>query len=82
MDNHSIEDTAKKYTQYDMIQSNTDLPAFPNVRTELLYTVLKKCTTFIELSELFALVTSLAQLGLDTHELIPATNDQIGRAHV
>lgn len=76
MDKYSIEDTANKYTQYDMIQTNTDLPAFPNMRTELLYTVLKKCSSFIDRSELYALVTSLAQLGLDTHEQIPSTNDR------
>ncbi|MFK7695686.1 heptaprenyl diphosphate synthase component 1 [Paenibacillus sp. HJGM_3] len=76
MDTYSIEDTAKKYTQYDMIQANTELPAFPNMRTELLYTMLNKSSSFIRESELFALVTSLAQLGLDTHELIPVTNDR------
>ncbi|WP_127585285.1 heptaprenyl diphosphate synthase component 1 [Paenibacillus koleovorans] len=75
MEKHSIEDTATKYTQYDMIQSNTELPAFPNLRTELLYMALHKGSS-AELSELYALVASLAQLGLDTHDLIPATNER------
>ncbi|MDF2815682.1 MAG: heptaprenyl diphosphate synthase component I-like protein [Paenibacillus sp.] len=76
MDNYSLEDTAKKYTQYDMIQTNTDLPQFPNLRSELLFTVLKKGSSTVEQGELYALVASLAQLGLDTHEMIPATNDR------
>ncbi|MDF2669069.1 MAG: heptaprenyl diphosphate synthase component I-like protein [Paenibacillus sp.] len=76
MDNYTLEDSAKKYTQYDMIQSNTDLPQFPNMRSEMLFAVLKKGSSSAGNGELYALVAALAQLGLDTHEMIPATNDR------
>ncbi|OGX68718.1 MAG: hypothetical protein A2189_07400 [Paenibacillus sp. RIFOXYA1_FULL_44_5] len=69
-----ISETAKKYTEYDMIQKYTDLPEFPNFRAKLLYLFLDKCSQSMSASELFTLVTSLAQMGIDTHELVPNTH--------
>jgi heptaprenyl diphosphate synthase len=82
MDKVLIADVAKKYTEYDLIRSNTDLPEFPNFRTELLLTFLRLSPSSVGHSELFSLVTSLAQLGLDTHDLIPETNANDGRKEV
>ncbi len=66
-----IKDKAKQYTEYDMIQAYVDLPEFPNNRTQLLYAFLS--TRYQQpQSELFALVTSLVQMGLDTHDTIAA----------
>ncbi|PYI54926.1 heptaprenyl diphosphate synthase component 1 [Paenibacillus flagellatus] len=80
MNSNSIAEAAKPYTDYDMIRNHTELPDFPNFRTQLLYTFLHKSSTFIEQSELFALVVSLAQLGLDTHDLVSVTNERKEKA--
>ncbi len=61
MDKVLIADVAKKYTEYDLIRSNTDLPEFPNFRTELLFAFLRLSPSSVGHSELFSLVTSLAQ---------------------
>lgn len=79
MDNISIADAAKQYTEYDMIQDNTDLPDFPHLRSQLLLTFLQKSTLGADHSELYSLVTSLAQLGLDTHDLVAETNEKKGK---
>lgn len=73
--NYRIPEIAKKYTEYDMIQKHTELPEFPDFRTRLLYAFLNKHDRLQASSELYALVTSLVQLGLDTHELVTVTND-------
>jgi heptaprenyl diphosphate synthase len=76
MNIYSIAEAAKPYTDYDLIRENTELPEFPNYRAQLLYAYLHKSSLFAEQSELYALVVSLAQMGLDTHELVSETNEQ------
>lgn len=62
---------AKDYIEYDMIQKHTELPPFPDARVHLLYIFLNQGgRTPIHHEELYALVTSLVQMGLDTHETI------------
>lgn len=74
MNNFRIVDMANPYLQHDMIQTHTDLPEFPEYRTRLLLAFLKE--KHPQDSELLALVTSLIQMGLDTHDLVTETNDQ------
>lgn len=67
----SIAEMASKYTQYDMIQKYTKLPAFPEHRVSLLFHFLNSGAVRVKpFSELFSLVTALVQVGLDTHDLV------------
>ncbi|MCZ8520540.1 MULTISPECIES: heptaprenyl diphosphate synthase component 1 [Paenibacillus] len=75
MTTYRIPEIAKHYLDYDMIQKHTDLPLFPEFRTRLLYAFLNNHGTLAGYSELYALVTSLVQLGLDTHDMVSVTND-------
>ncbi|KOP63843.1 heptaprenyl diphosphate synthase [Bacillus sp. FJAT-18019] len=78
---YRVPELAEKYTQYDMIQKHTDLPEFPDARVHLLYIFLKDSGKNIAgHEELYALVTSLVQLGLDTHESIDITEGNQGEA--
>lgn len=65
-----IQDMAKPYMDYDMIQNYTELPEFPESKTALLLTFLQAGGIEERHSELYALVTSLVQVALDTHEQI------------
>jgi heptaprenyl diphosphate synthase len=73
--NYRIPEIAKQYTHYDMIQSYTELPSFPEFRTRLLFAFLNRNTKLNGTSELFTLVTSLVQMGLDTHEMVSVSNE-------
>lgn len=75
MNSYRIPEMAKQYMEHDMIQKHTDLPELPNYRARLLYEVLNKHSSLSGYSELYTLVTSLVQLGLDTHELVSVTNE-------
>ncbi|QHT60532.1 heptaprenyl diphosphate synthase component 1 [Paenibacillus lycopersici] len=72
---YKIPEIAKKYVDYDMIHAHTELPEFPDARTRLLFAFLSNQRTPLLHSELYALVVSLVQLGMDTHDLI----DESGR---
>lgn len=74
MNNYRIPEIAKKYVEYDMIVAHTQLPEFPDDRTRLLYMFLDKSSSVQHVSELYSLVTSLVQMGLDTHDLIDAAD--------
>lgn len=76
---YRIPQLAKPYTDYDMIQRHTELPPFSDGRGHLLYIFLG-CSrgTGFQQGELFTLVTSLVQLGLDTHESIDRYQDEPG----
>lgn len=73
---YRIREMVQKYTDYDMIQSHTVLPEYPDFRTRLLYLFLHKEAESKELNELVALVTSLVQMGLDTHDLVQNTTGE------
>ncbi|MBE1445967.1 heptaprenyl diphosphate synthase component 1 [Paenibacillus sp. OAS669] len=75
MNSYRIPEMARKYMEYDMIQAHTDLPHFPEFRTRLLYAFLSRHSTLSGYSELFSLVTSLVQIGMDTHDLVSITNN-------
>lgn len=73
---YRIREMVQKYTDYDMIQSHTVLPEYPDFRTRLLYLFLHKEAEQKDLNELVALVTSLVQMGLDTHDLVQNTTGE------
>ncbi|MCY9589374.1 heptaprenyl diphosphate synthase [Paenibacillus chitinolyticus] len=75
MNPYRIPEIAKQYTDYDMIRQHTDLPDFPNFRAQLLYAFLSRDSRLNPSSELFALVTSLVQMGLDTHDEVTVSNE-------
>ena len=71
-----IMEQAQKYLQYDMIKRHTDLPPFPESRAKLLYTFLSQKSLYPEHTDTLVLVASLAQMGLDTHDMVPGVNGQ------
>ncbi|MDR0270306.1 heptaprenyl diphosphate synthase component 1 [Paenibacillus sp.] len=76
---YRVPQLAKKYVEYDMIQTHTELPPFPDARVQLLYIFLDQGTSRPNAhSELFSLVTSLVQMGIDTHETIDTQKDKLG----
>ncbi len=79
--NH-IAKLALKYTEYEMIKVHTPLPVFPEIRARLLFVFLQRNPKQDEHCEVCVLATSLAQLGLDTHDMVNATpaEELIGQA--
>lgn len=69
---YRVPQLARKYVEYNMIQQHTEMPAFPDSRTRLLFVYLSRNMQELHASEdeLYALVTSLVQMGLDTHDMI------------
>lgn len=65
-----IPQLADKYMNHEMIARHTELPDFPAGRTQLLQTLLGVQPTTAASKELFALATSLVQMGIDTHEQV------------
>jgi len=64
---------AKKYTDHDMIRKHTVLPDYPELRASVLRAFLRHGTGAAaspNLLETIAMAVSLAQYGLDTHELV------------
>lgn len=71
---YCIPQMATKYVEYDMIQQHTDMPDFPDSRARLLFLFLQKNPGLNDgYEELYPLVTSLVQMGLDTHDMIDAS---------
>jgi len=65
-----ITQLANKYMNHDMISLHTELPEFPDGRISLLYAVLSHQPAVAAQKELLSVVTSLVQMGLDTHEMV------------
>jgi heptaprenyl diphosphate synthase len=65
-----ITQMANKYMNHEMISLHTELPEFPDGRISLLYTVLSHQPVATSQKELLSLVTSLVQMGLDTHDMV------------
>ncbi|GAB6929959.1 hypothetical protein JCM10914A_39420 [Paenibacillus sp. JCM 10914] len=81
MRSYRVPGLAEKYMNYDMIQNHTELPGFPDARVHLLYIFLKDSgRNEAGREELYALVTSLVQVGLDTHESIDIAEGNQGEA--
>lgn len=75
MSGYRIPEIAKQYTDYDMILNHTHLPEIPESRTRLLFAFLEHDEGMKNSSELFTLVVSLLQMGMDTHDLVSVSND-------
>jgi heptaprenyl diphosphate synthase len=71
-----VPEMTKPYMEYDMIQKHTSLPELAVYRAKLLILFLSKTNPDSNLNELIATATSLVQLGLDTHDLVPESNLQ------
>ncbi len=72
--NDSIKQLASDYLSHPMIQKYTQLPPFVTLRMEWLRLLLLKYTSDQKLSDCYALVASLLQHGLDTHDEVPVNN--------
>lgn len=70
MTHNRIPQLIHKYTGHDMIQTYTELPAFPDSRIRLLVACMKASGISPANQDLYASVVSLVQMGLDTHDLI------------
>jgi len=65
-----ITQMANKYMNHEMISLHTELPEFPDGRISLLYTVLSHQPGAVPHKDLLSIVTSLVQMGLDTHDMV------------
>ena len=74
---YKVPEIAKKYVEYDMIQAYTELPDFPDSRARLLFAFLVNQRIPLLHSELYSLVTSLVQIGMDTHDMIDSNSGQV-----
>jgi len=70
MNKYRVEQLAHRLMQHDMISMHTELPAFPSGRIRLLHAVLSHQPQAARIRELLSVVTSLVQVGLDTHDLV------------
>lgn len=72
-----ITELARKYVDYDMISTHTELPDFPVPRVRLLYTFLNHREQYPrQLTEAGPLAAFLVELGLDTHDTIDVEDRQ------
>jgi heptaprenyl diphosphate synthase len=76
MNSFRVAEMTKPYTEYDMIQKHTSLPELAEYRVRLLLAFLNKANQDQEQNEIISVATSLVQLGLDTHDLVPVSNLQ------
>jgi heptaprenyl diphosphate synthase len=76
MNSFRVAEMTKPYTEYDMIQKHTSLPELAEYRVRLLLVFLNKTNQDQEQNEIISVATSLVQLGLDTHDLVPVSNLQ------
>jgi len=70
MTKYRVEQLAHRFMQHDMISMHTELPEFPSGRIRLLHAVLSHQPAAASNRELLSVVTSLVQVGLDTHDLV------------
>lgn len=70
MTKYRVEQLAHRLMQHDMISMHTELPEFPVGRIRLLHAVLSHQPAAVRDKELLSVVTSLVQVGLDTHDLV------------
>lgn len=76
-----IMELAKKYVEYDMIATHTELPEFPIPRVGLLYTFLNhRDKGSARTAEICSLAAFLVQLGMDTHDRIDTEKGQKNEA--
>lgn len=73
---YRISDMTRQYAKHDMIDKHTELPPLAEPRARMLYAVLNEQGASRDQSELYTLVVSLVQLGMDTHDLIDTETAQ------
>ncbi|MEX2460825.1 MAG: heptaprenyl diphosphate synthase component 1 [Paenibacillaceae bacterium] len=71
-----IAEMTKPFTDYDMIYKHTGLPELAEYRARLLLVFLNQTDLELEQNERVTVATSLVQLALDTHDLVPVSNLQ------
>jgi heptaprenyl diphosphate synthase len=76
MNTFRVAEMTKPYTEYDMIQKHTSLPELAEYRARLLLIFLNRANQDSAQNEIITVATSLVQLGLDTHDLVPVSNLQ------
>lgn len=65
----NLAETARTFTRHDMIEAYSELPPFPENRARLLYCFLARSGR-PNRQDVVALAVSLAQFGLETHDLV------------
>ncbi|REK77256.1 heptaprenyl diphosphate synthase component 1 [Paenibacillus paeoniae] len=70
MTRYRIPEKTRLYARHDMIDKHTELPPLAEPRARMLYAFLSQQRSVKEQSELYTLVVTLVQLGMDTHDLI------------
>ncbi|WP_027093654.1 heptaprenyl diphosphate synthase component 1 [Cohnella thermotolerans] len=70
MTRNHLAQMAHQYMDYDMIAIHTDLPEFPEGRIRLLHAMLSYQPSSASLKDMLAVVASLVQMGLDTHDMV------------
>ncbi|MFF2887598.1 heptaprenyl diphosphate synthase component 1 [Paenibacillus sp. NPDC057967] len=70
MTRYRIPEMTKLHARHDMIDRHTELPPLAEPRARMLYAFLSQQRSVKEHSELYTLVVTLVQLGMDTHDLI------------
>ncbi|MCG7406446.1 heptaprenyl diphosphate synthase component 1 [Paenibacillus sp. ACRRX] len=79
MKGYHIPQLVQRYVEHDMIQAHTELPALANARAAMLFAFLQRNRANTHISELACVVTSLVQLGLDTHDWVEMAADKDDR---
>lgn len=80
MTRNRIQEMTRHYARHDMIDKHTELPPLAEPRARMLYAFLSQQMSVREQSELYTLVVTLVQLGMDTHDLIDTETAQRSEA--
>lgn len=70
MTRYRIPEMTRLHARHDMIDKHTELPPLAEPRARVLHAFLSEQKSVREQSELYTLVVTLVQLGMDTHDLI------------
>ncbi|MCR2803018.1 heptaprenyl diphosphate synthase component 1 [Paenibacillus soyae] len=76
MTTYRISEMTRQHAKHDMIDLHTELPPLAEPRTRMLFAFLNEQGSSKSYSELYTLVVSLVQLGMDTHDLIDTETER------
>jgi heptaprenyl diphosphate synthase len=74
MNVNRVRQLASQYANYDLIQQYTELPSFPDFQIRLFLKFVRSDLVSRERGELYSLVASLIQIGLDTHDFVDVSD--------